>query len=173
MALEYELLNADNIEAFALLAKWYRDPDIKYAINPNFEAKPMPDADAVELAESLSKHKTKQCWMILHNQQMIGEISLETDFKHLIEARVPSGWISIMIGEKSCWGKGYAAQAMAHLENEAKKLGLERIELGVFAFNTRAFAFYQKLGFKVCGRIEHFTYKPPNWHDDIRMEKWL
>lgn len=32
---------------------------------------------------------------------------------------------------------------------------------------------YRKLGYTECGRLEHFTYKPDRWYDDIRMEKWL
>lgn len=49
----------------------------------------------------------------------------------------------------------------------------QRIELGVFEFNTNALKLYQKLGYKEINRTEDFTYwNGKMWHD-IRMEKYL
>jgi ribosomal protein S18 acetylase RimI-like enzyme len=44
--------------------------------------------------------------------------------------------------------KGYAAQALAQLEEEARKLGAEEIGLHVFGHNTAAWALYAKMGYE-------------------------
>jgi ribosomal protein S18 acetylase RimI-like enzyme len=43
--------------------------------------------------------------------------------------------------------RGFASQAIAALEQEAKSRGLKRIELHVFGHNTAARALYNKMGF--------------------------
>lgn len=44
-------------------------------------------------------------------------------------------------------GKGYGKQTMLLLEQEVKKLGLHRVGLHAFAFNTVAVNLYQSLGY--------------------------
>ena len=55
-------------------------------------------------------------------------------------------------------------------------LGLHRISLGVFAFNTRALHVYRELGFTEEGRIRDHWFRDGAWHDDVRMailaEEW-
>jgi RimJ/RimL family protein N-acetyltransferase len=59
----------------------------------------------------------------------------------------------LFIGEKECWGKGYGTEALALLLDYGfNLLNLNSIELGVFAFNSRAIASYRRLGFKEIGR---------------------
>ena len=44
--------------------------------------------------------------------------------------------------------RGYASQALAAFELDAKALGLKQIELHVFGHNTAARALYKKMGFE-------------------------
>jgi len=43
--------------------------------------------------------------------------------------------------------RGYASQALAALENEAKEIGVKKLELHVFGFNIAARELYKKSGF--------------------------
>jgi RimJ/RimL family protein N-acetyltransferase len=52
-----------------------------------------------------------------------------------------------------------------------KKESYNRIELGVFEFNTVAIGLYKKMGYNEIGRIEDFTYWNGKMWQDIRMEK--
>lgn len=70
-------------------------------------------------------------------------------------------------------GTGVARTAMDFFENESLKLGLKRIELGTFEFNTRAQKFYKHLGYVEIARLKDFTYYQNRYWDDIRMEKVL
>lgn len=60
---------------------------------------------------------------------------------------------SIVIGEPAYWGKGYGTVIMKQLISWAfNDLGLHKVYLHVFSFNTRAIALYEKLGFQLEGR---------------------
>ena len=62
---------------------------------------------------------------------------------------------------------------MQYLEAKIKKQGLNRIELGVFEFNTNVFKLYQKLGYNEIARIDGFTSWEDTMWQDIRMEKYI
>ncbi|MFC5975741.1 GNAT family N-acetyltransferase [Carnobacterium antarcticum] len=52
----------------------------------------------------------------------------------------------------------YGTQTMSELEEIAKKMGIKKVMLHVFAHNTTAFSLYEKMGFKTT---------------DISMSKYL
>lgn len=173
MNLVFRPLTKPDPAFFTKLAEWYRDPAIKYAIRPNFEAREMADMTAEQLAEGYGRNPNKLVFVICAENQMIGEVTLDRNFPKLSLPDVPSAWISILIGEKAWWGCGAGTRAMNFLEDTSRKLGLHRIELGVFAFNEPAIRLYRRMGYQEIARIEHFTYRPDQWYADIRMEKWL
>lgn len=60
--------------------------------------------------------------------------------------------LSIMIGEKEEWAKGYGTEAVRLLLNyDFKSLNFHRISLGVFNFSKKAICAYEKAGFKKEG----------------------
>jgi RimJ/RimL family protein N-acetyltransferase len=173
MKLTFCKLTSPDPEFFAALARWYGDPDIKYAIRPNFQAAEMPDPTADQLVAEFGRNTGKSIYVILDGSRMIGEVTLDTGFPMLCGKTGHTAWISILVGEKDYWRRGVGSQAMAFLESTCRDMGLNRIELGVFEFNQAAQRLYQKSGFAEIGRIEHFTYRSDRWYADIRMEKWL
>jgi RimJ/RimL family protein N-acetyltransferase len=50
-----------------------------------------------------------------------------------------------------------------------QELGLNRIELGVWAFNDRAIAAYRKVGFVEEGRRRQMTFHAGQFHDEVLM----
>ena len=58
-------------------------------------------------------------------------------------------------------------------EEEIRKAGCKRIELGVFEFNEPAKKLYQKMGYAEIGRIPNFTFWQGKMWTDIRMEKYI
>lgn len=62
---------------------------------------------------------------------------------------------------------------MQYLEEQIKRHGLKRIELGVFEFNINVRKLYQKLAYLEIGRIDNFTYWQDRMWQDIRMEKYI
>jgi RimJ/RimL family protein N-acetyltransferase len=61
-----------------------------------------------------------------------------------------------MIGEKKYWGKGYGQEACKSLLKYAfNNLNLNKVILGVYENHKPAIRAYQKIGFKIEGRIEN------------------
>jgi RimJ/RimL family protein N-acetyltransferase len=84
----------------------------------------------------------------------------------------------ITIGERDAWGHGYgteAAQLMLWLAFE--RIGLHRVGLTVFSFNERAVRSYQKVGYRIEGRLREAITRDDRRWDEIQMgilrEEWL
>lgn len=78
--------------------------------------------------------------------------------------------VGIVIGDKSCWGKGYGSDAMRVLLRYAfDKINLNRVSLKVFAYNPRAIASYERCGFRREGLLRQDKFLGGNYHDTIVM----
>jgi RimJ/RimL family protein N-acetyltransferase len=173
MDLSFRQLISPEPQFFAALARWYSDPDIKYAIRPNFLEGEMPDLTEAQLAAEFGRNPGKNIYVIEDTGRLIGEVTLDTAFQKLCSPAGRTAWISLLVGEKDYWRLGVGWSAMQFLEATCRKMDLNRIELGVFEFNQAAQRLYRKAGYVVICRTEHFTYRPDKWYADIRMEKWL
>ncbi len=60
-----------------------------------------------------------------------------------------AGFIFDVYLEEAFRGRGLATQALKLLEAEAAQLGLKRLSLHVFGFNTAARALYNRLGYQI------------------------
>lgn len=65
--------------------------------------------------------------------------------------------------KQSAGGKGLGGQAVEYVFALAKKLGKQLVWLKVMDTSTKPMAFYERMGFKVCG-----TYYLP--HDQMKVE---
>lgn len=66
--------------------------------------------------------------------------------------------IGILLGEKDCWGKGYATAAIGLLADYALNvLRLRKVYGGAYSSNPRAIRAFEKAGFSIEARMErHF-----------------
>lgn len=152
---------------------WYNDPEIAPFIHPNYkeeEPQPMSLEDVLKQAQERPEIKR---YLILDDDFPIGEFSITKDFYWLMGEKEDSAWISIDIGEKAYWGKGISKLAMAFIEDECRRLGYRRIELGVFENNLKAKRLYEKMGYVQFTRNEHMTFSQGAWRADLRMQKLL
>ena len=61
--------------------------------------------------------------------------------------------IGITIGERSCWGQGYGADAVRTLVKHIFRVtGFRRVYLKTLDWNVRAQRAFQSAGFRPCGR---------------------
>jgi RimJ/RimL family protein N-acetyltransferase len=84
----------------------------------------------------------------------------------------------IAIGEKAEWAKGYGTDALSALcDFGFGELRLERIQLDVYADNTRAQRSYAKGGFVLEGTLRRAHFSAGRYHDVQRMallrDEWL
>ncbi len=81
------------------------------------------------------------------------------------------GTAGIFLGDKTSWGKGFGEEAMRLLLDYAfLVLNLHSVNLGVFAFNTRARKCYARIGFKETGRRREIRRIAGRYHDAILMD---
>jgi RimJ/RimL family protein N-acetyltransferase len=85
--------------------------------------------------------------------------------------------LSISIGDRAYWGRGYGTDAVRVLLRFAfTELNLHRVTLGVFEYNERARRAYEKAGFVVEGRVRAHLQRDGRRWDNIYMgilrEEW-
>ena len=79
--------------------------------------------------------------------------------------------IGIFIGNKEFWSKGYGTEALSLLIDYGfKALNLHNISLRVISFNTRAIKAYEKIGFKIIGKMRESLLRGKDRYDMIYMD---
>ena len=83
------------------------------------------------------------------------------------------GELAILIGDKSCHGKGYGTDAVSTLCRFGfDELNLHKIKATVFSFNQPAVRCYEKCGFVKEGLLKDEIYREGAYHDVIVMGKF-
>jgi RimJ/RimL family protein N-acetyltransferase len=101
----------------------------------------------------------------LEDDRLIGEIGFEDD-------DLPAGetFLSVGIGEREYWGKGYGTDAlMVILRYAFTELNLERVSLTVSEYNPRAIQSYRKAGFVEEGRLRGSERRGGRRYDTVYM----
>jgi diamine N-acetyltransferase len=160
-------------EDIPTFVKWLNDPEVLQGIllhNPVSQAteenwfeqmvKHPPDEHVygIEVRE-VDKGGGTETWIL------IGTYAFNE-----IDWRTHSAEFGIMIGDKSCWNKGYGTEAVRLLcQHGFKTLNLNRIYLHVFETNLRAIRAYEKAGFVLEGTERQAEFKDGRFIDVLRM----
>jgi [ribosomal protein S5]-alanine N-acetyltransferase len=138
------------------LVRWLNDPDVRQGLQT---FRPLNLAAEYEFLESLGSTQEKQVVVGIIERSsgaLVGACGL-----HDISWRDRRAQFGIFVGEKRRWGQGLGREASRLLIGYAfGTLGLHRVELHVYAFNTRAFRTYQALGF-----VHEGTLRDHHFHD--------
>ncbi|WLR47431.1 GNAT family N-acetyltransferase [Halobacillus litoralis] len=173
MGVTFEKLTEPTAQIASAYDRWENDTSLIPMVRPN------PDQEALEkmyevTTENLEQRlKNHEIFLIYMDDELVGEMNYMINPGHLHKKEQDTAWIGITIGEEAGRGKGIGFEAMRYLEDRIKEKGLDRVELGVFEFNTKAQKLYRKLGYKEIARIPDFTYWNGSKWADIRMEKFL
>jgi RimJ/RimL family protein N-acetyltransferase len=151
-------------EDLPYIQKWSNDAELRRLIG---EVAPMSRADTEKWYRELLADKDRIWFAILlkKGDRMIGEAGLLRMFKPWRKTDM-----TIIIGEKDEWGKGYGTEAGHLLLHYAfRQLGFHRISIGVVGFNKRALKFWECLGFKKEGVQRDEYYYDNEYIDGIMM----
>lgn len=88
-------------------------------------------------------------------------ICLAADGRHIGNIKLgPINWIhrradlSLFIGERNCWGKGYASEAIATVRDWAFcELDLQKLNAGIYFGNIASRRAFEKCGFELEGTM--------------------
>jgi RimJ/RimL family protein N-acetyltransferase len=89
--------------------------------------------------------KDHYLYTLYDGDKAVGVIWLRVE----LERPVKSGYIFDVHIEEEFRGKGYGRQIMLLIEEKARELGVKRIGLHVFAYNSVAHNLYKSLGYEV------------------------
>ncbi|MFX1344616.1 MAG: GNAT family N-acetyltransferase [Promethearchaeota archaeon] len=155
--------------------KWLNDPEITQFLTIFLPLTRMMEEDWIE---NLKNRNDTIAFAILildekNVEKLIGNCGL-----HAIDWKNRVSEIGIMIGEKEYQSKGYGTEAMQILLDYGfNTVNLNRIQLRVYEFNSRAINSYKKIGFIEEGRMRKAVFINGKYHDIIIMsilhEEWL
>ncbi len=144
--------------------KWSNDPELRRL---TAETAPMSDAEAKAFIDKVRNDADRRWFTIVDKKtgNPIGECGLLRIFRPWKTAD-----LTMIIGEKDHWGKGYASEAMELLLDLAfKDLGLHRLAVGVLENNARAIRFYRRFGFIEEGRQRSGYLADGEYSDFVMM----
>ena len=90
-----------------------------------------------------------------------------------IDRRAGTAYFGVVIGEKDCWGKGIAREALRLVVRRAAALRLRKILLEVASDNPRAIALYQRSGFQTEGVLRRQLPRGQEFVDVLIMGLFL
>jgi diamine N-acetyltransferase len=146
------------------IQKWSNDAELRRLIG---EVAPMSRADTEKWYRELLADEDRVWFAIVleKGDRVIGEAGLLRMFRPW-----RSTDMTIIIGEKDEWGKGYGTEVGHLLLHYAfGQLGFHRISIGVVGFNKRALRFWESLGFKKEGVERDAHYYDNEYSDGIMM----
>lgn len=146
-----------------LVRGWLNDPRVRRTVDRNA---PLTHAEEEKfLREGVHPGERRMLMVLREGDRPIGVIGLHQPDR--VHRRVMLG---LLIGEVEEWGKGYAGEAIGlMLDHAFDELGLHRVLLHAYAFNTRGLRVYEKLGFVREGVLREDHFAEGRFHDTIVM----
>lgn len=177
MNITYRDADLASKEDCTLLARWYNDPEIKhlYSLFPDegsFSRDFTPD-DFHRMGQRPTTHGPSPNLLILADGVPIGQATLEPDTPKLLTKTKHTAWLALVIGEGRMRRCGLGTRVTADLEALAVEMGIERVEIGVFEYNTRALRFFTGLGYTEFERSPGRVWWDGTMWSEIRLLKTL
>jgi RimJ/RimL family protein N-acetyltransferase len=151
-----------NLKAFE---RWYADPDV--ARLTRYQDGPMR-RDEIErffAARVVGPDSLALAVHVKSSGRLVGTCAFSQ-----LDGENGSALYHITIGEKDVWGRGYGTEATRlMLDHAFETLGLHRVALSVFEFNSRAIRSYRRCGFQLEGRAREAIWREGRWWDEISM----
>lgn len=157
------LRTMEESDATERYASWLNDPEVNRFLAT--KSATMEELRAYITQKNSQKDAVLFGVFLKDNGAHIGTVKLEP-----LELTKKQATIAVMIGDKSCWGKGYAGEAMQLLiEWCFTELGCTEVNLGVVAKNAAAIRTYEKLGFRETRRDPGYVQYGDEVHDQVWM----
>lgn len=153
------------LEDLDRLVRWINDPEVTIFLTMGrFPINSVKEEEWVRDIYN-SQNDIVMGIVLKDGDQHIGNVGL-----HQIDWVSRVGTFGIIIGEKEYQNKGYGTEAVILMLDYAfDVLNLNRVELTVFEFNTRAIRCYEKAGFVLEGRLRKKMFKGGAYRDVLIM----
>jgi len=152
-------ITKDDLSTFA---KWYQDTDFMRQMDAVM-ARPKTADSFKKWQEEAQSDENRILFAIrpCKDDTLIGYVEFEG-----ILWNQQTAWLAIGIGDPAHQNKGYGREAMQlTLKFAFHELNLRRVQLTVFAYNERAVALYEKIGFVREGAFREFLHRDGQLYD--------
>jgi RimJ/RimL family protein N-acetyltransferase len=147
--------------------EWLNDPEVRRFISMNL---PISQANEEGWFENMLKRPPEEQPFAIEIKNGEGWRLIGNCGFFDIDRRTHSAEVGILIGDKSCWNKGYGSEVMRLLlEFGFGTLNLNRIYLRVDAANKAGIRAYEKAGFVHEGCFREGTYREGRYEDMLFM----
>jgi ribosomal-protein-alanine N-acetyltransferase len=133
--------------------RWMNDAEVNRYMETRFRPQTQKDIEAYVTSMIQKPNVHFFAILLKESSRHIGNIKLEVTSP--IHRR---GEISLFVGEKECWGKGFASEAIRMARDFGiRELGLHKLTAGCYSNNPASARAFEKGGF-VCEAIlkEHY-----------------
>ena len=140
---------------------WLNDPEVNQFLETRFSAQSIESISAfVRCHEG-------------HGDEPFFAICLSATDEHIGNIKLgPINWhhrnadVSLLIGNKSCWGKGYATEAIGLVTRYAfEDLKLNKLQCGAYATNAGSARAFEKCGYQREGLLRGYAL-----HNDVEVD---
>jgi UDP-4-amino-4,6-dideoxy-N-acetyl-beta-L-altrosamine N-acetyltransferase len=143
---------------------WFNDPEVNRFL---LSYRPLTRAAEEDFLRRLSESSTDIGLGVVTraDDRLVGVAGL-----HDLDVRNRHAALGINLGARECWGKGHGTETTRLLVRHAfRTLNLQRVWLHVYEFNARAVHVYEKVGFRLEGRLRHDTFRDGRYWDTLVM----
>lgn len=144
---------------------WFNDPIITEHMNKGIF--PNTESAQEEFFQSISRSRTdiQLAIAVKEDDSLIGTVGI-----HKIDWLHRHGDISIVIGDKNHWGKGFATEAISLIVKHAfTKLNLHKLTAGIWSSNLSSKKCFEKNGFVLEGTLRKQFFYNGSFVDEYRM----
>jgi RimJ/RimL family protein N-acetyltransferase len=144
-----------------LFVRWFADMEVTRMLGRRMAIALYQEQ---EFLKKIGESKEDVWWMIEAEGRPIGAIGI-----HAINWIDAHGTTGIVIGEKDCWGKGYATEAMALRTRYAfRELNLHKLVTEVDTENVASRKALERSGYRTAGTRREHEFREGKWKD-----RWL
>ena len=150
-----ELKNLHKDDKLIEYLSWMQDELVTQYLEVRFQ-KPKTTLSLKKFVEMINESNNSILFGIFlkKTNSHIGNIKLEINFQH------KRGEIGLLIGEKSCWGKGFASKAINLISDYAfKDFELLKLTAGSYEDNEGSIKAFLNAGFEVEAKLKsHLSF---------------
>ena len=147
------------------MVRWYRDPELARLTRYQTRLMSIDEIEHFFQARLLAPDALAYAIHVRDGDRLIGVTTFSA-----LDVDNGSALFHITIGEPDAWGRGYGTEAASLMIGHAfRGLGLHRVALSVFSFNTRAIRSYEKVGFQIEGRLRDAIWRDGRYWDEVQM----
>src|SRR5207245_4715171 len=152
-----------------LFVRWFADVEVTRYLNRRMAVTLEQERDFLK---KIGESKDDVWWMIDAEEKPIGATGV-----HRINWLDANGTTGIMIGEKDCWGKGYATEAMRlHTRYAFRELNLHKLITEVDTENVASRKALERSGYKTLGIRRAQDFREGKWKDrwlgEVLRDEW-